>query len=126
MDSLGTIQHALDGGLEQGEDIQQAMQISPAGGGIQKVTSLATLAMLGHTIDAALEFGKGVDTRPSTIKCRRGRKAGDLQLVSSNLTSWGSAELQFDAWVGEGMHELAPHIWCVQEHHRRDGAFTAM
>eukprot|EP00971_Amphidinium_carterae_P001376 27408-Amphidinium_carterae.2 len=127
MDTLGTIQHALDGGLEQGEDVQQAMQISLAGGGFQKVTIIATLAMLGHTIDAALDFGKGAaSNNPRHARCRRGKKHEDLQLASSNVIGWGSAELQFDAWAGTGTHDLAPHIWCVQEHHCREGAYTTM
>eukprot|EP00971_Amphidinium_carterae_P014501 286479-Amphidinium_carterae.1 len=94
------------------------MQISLAGGGLQKVSSLATLAMLGHTIDAALDLSIGSVISPQPANCRRGRKQDELHMVSSNVTSWGSAELQFDAWVGTGTHDLAPHIWCVQEHHR--------
>eukprot|EP00971_Amphidinium_carterae_P338353 6475625-Amphidinium_carterae.1 len=47
-------------------------------------------------------------------------------MVSSNVTSWGSAELQFDAWTGTGTHDFAPHIWCVQEHHRREGPYITM
>eukprot|EP00971_Amphidinium_carterae_P167519 3319218-Amphidinium_carterae.3 len=62
MDTLVAIQRALDGGLEQGDDVRQAMQISLAGGGFQKVTRLATLALLGHTIDAALDLDKGLET----------------------------------------------------------------
>eukprot|EP00971_Amphidinium_carterae_P343835 6483850-Amphidinium_carterae.1 len=126
MDTLGTIQHALDGGLEQGDDTQQAMQISLAGGGFQKVTSLATLALIGHTIDAALDLDKGTREGHHPVKSKRSKKQEAFHLVSSNVTSWGSAELQFDAWASTGTHDLAPHIWCVQEHHRRETSFTSM
>eukprot|EP00971_Amphidinium_carterae_P020323 400422-Amphidinium_carterae.1 len=85
MDTLATIQHALDGGLEQSDDVQQAMQISLAGGGFQKVTSIATLAMLGHTIDAALDLGKRTEANHSRlVRCKRGKKLEDIQLASSN------------------------------------------
>eukprot|EP00971_Amphidinium_carterae_P345839 6486995-Amphidinium_carterae.3 len=125
MDTLEAIQHALDGGLEQSDDIQQALQISLAGGGFQKVTGVVTLAMLGHTIDAAMELGKK-QPDAQTHKTRRVRKHDDFHLASSNVTSWGFAELQYDAWAMEGRHALAPHVWCVQEHHRSDGAFDTM
>eukprot|EP00971_Amphidinium_carterae_P251835 5000105-Amphidinium_carterae.1 len=88
MDTLEAVQHALDGGLDQGDDIQQAMQISLAGGGLQKVTSLATLALIGHTIDAALDIDKGAQDCNPPARHRRGRKRHEVHLVSSNVTGW--------------------------------------
>eukprot|EP00971_Amphidinium_carterae_P149958 2972751-Amphidinium_carterae.1 len=85
------------------------MQISLAGGGFQKVTRLATLALIGHTIDAALDLDKGTREGHHPVKNKRSKKQEAFQLVSSNVTSWGSAELQFDAWASTDTHDLAPH-----------------
>eukprot|EP00971_Amphidinium_carterae_P053776 1058930-Amphidinium_carterae.3 len=81
---------------------------------------------LGQTIDAAIDIGKDPLAAKTLTKVKRTRRREDFDLVSSNVTGWGFAELQFDAWSHGDKHAHAPHVWCVQEHHRMDGAFTTM